>query len=343
MDLSDDWIVEVQFVTAPSLAGRVGISVHSGSQYAAIEYNGTTVYLHGTDAGGAMAADGTTAAVASATWLRLEYTASTTTLLWRTSTDGSTWTTRGTDSAVSFTDAAVPTWEPRLYYRSQDTSGTPETVDVEQWNYVDGTTVSRFGNWVLICDGVKTIGVMHFQELSVAVGQRVEAGQLLGVAGKTGFDVTSGRIVSKHAHVEWIPSVAFTYDQNAPVNPLGVGLLPRTNVSNNVTVTKTTANDPDGVSSTKLDIRVARADQDFDLNVITCTGASASRTVNWNTRAGLNATNDIPKQSGVYCVAYDFDDSSTEYHVDFYFNTATIGAFSSYEIRDTAGTLLASG
>jgi hypothetical protein len=341
MRLDDDWIVELQFTAALSIAGRVGISVHGTSQYAAIEYDGTTCYMHGTDAGGAMAADATSAAVASATWLRLEYTASTTTLLWRTSTDGTAWTTRGTDAAVSFTDAAIPYWQPRIYYRSTDTSGSTDTIAVEMFNFVDGQTISRFGNWVMVCDGTRTIAVMHFQELAVSGGQRVEAGQVLGLPGKTGFDTNSGRVTTVHAHVEYLPGVYFSYDQNVPVNP--ITYFPRTNVSNNVTVTRTTANDPDGVSSTKLDIRVARGDQDFDMNAVTCVGASATRTVNWNTRSGLNADNDIPKQAGVYMVAFAFDSSSTEYHVDFYFNTSVIGAFSSYSIADTAGTVLASG
>lgn len=342
IDLSNDWTIETKFVAAPSLAGRVGISVHGGSQYAALEYNGTTVYMHGTDAGGAMTPDATTATVSSITWLRLNYTESTTTLLWLTSTDGETWTTRGTDVGVSFTDAVIPIWEPRLYYRSVDAGGT-ETVDIGRWNYVDSSTVGRFGNWLLICDGFKTIALMHFQELTVSLGQRVEAGQIVGAAGSTGFDALNGRVLAKHAHMEWIAQVIYTYSHDYPVNPLGAGLLPRTNVSNNVSVVKTTANDPDAVSSTKLDIRIQRGDQDFDLNQVTCVGGTATRTVNWNTRSGLNVNNDIPKEAGVYIVAFDFDKNSTEYHVDFYFNTTIIGSFVSYSILDSAGTTLASG
>jgi hypothetical protein len=47
-------------------------------------------------------------------------------------------------------------------------------------------------------------------------------------------------------------------------------------------------------------------------------------------------------RSGVF-VYFEGRREVREYHVNLYFNTATIGTFTSYSIADTAGAVLASG
>jgi hypothetical protein len=117
--------------------------------------------------------------------------------------------------------------------------------------------------------------------------------------------------------------------------------MPRANVSNNVSVVSSTANDPDAVSCNKLAITVTRADQDFDFNEISMTGNLATRTVNFNSRAGLNANVDIPKESGVYIVPGAFNAESASYTFDVYFSRAVVGTtvVSAY-IKDCNGVTL---
>ena len=110
-----------------------------------------------------------------------------------------------------------------------------------------------------------------------------------------------------------------------------------------VTVT-VAANDPDAVDSHRLTITVTRADQDFDMNSITMVGNTTSRTINFNTRAGLNADEDIPKQSGMYMVPASFDENSATFVLVVYANKSVVGStWVSGSILDTAGTTLWSG
>lgn len=345
MNLAGDWTIECKFAATPAIAGRVGIGVFNpaGTQLAAIEYDGTNVYMFGTDSGGAMTPDGTSVAVASAVWLRLDYTASTTTLTWQTSTNGTSFTTRGSDVAASFTDAATQSWTPRIYYRSVDTSVATDVVDVDEFNWLDDTTIGRFGNWLMICDGTKRLVLLHFESIDANLGPWVTAGQVVGKVGHTGFDAPSGRVTTPHAHFELLLGNSPLYANNDPINPLPY--LPRVNGSANVTALRTTANDPLGVSSHKIAVSVERGtDQDFDFNEITLVGGTATRTINLNTRSGLDpADNDNPAYNGVYMVPHAFNQNSTTYEVDFYFNIATVGTFTSFLIRDTQGNTLASG
>ena len=81
------------------------------------------------------------------------------------------------------------------------------------------------------------------------------------------------------------------------------------------------------------------------LNEISLTGNLATRTINFNTRAGLAADNDIPVSGVVLAVVYivpePFDASSPEYVVNLYFNKTAVGTtFVSAYVKDIAGTIL---
>jgi hypothetical protein len=341
----DDWTLEVELSAAPSVTGAIGIGLFNAakSEYIALEYDGTTFTRRGVGTT-TFTANGTTASASGKTWLRVGYTVATDTFDWLHSTDGTTWTSLGTETSRSFS-ATGPSMIPTLYWRSGDTNATPHAIDVVQLNWVDDyLNIGRFGNWLHLTTPTFKVVLIHFETLVVRAGDFVSPGTLLGYAGKTGFDARSGRIQSEHCHVEIVPDTQRDYTNTAPVNPLASTYLPRTNVSNNVTASVTTATDPDGVTCWKLAISVARGDQDFDLNAISLTANLATRTVNWDTRSGLNADNDIPKQSGVYIVPAAFDGASANYAVDVYFSKAVVGSsLSSWSVLDTAGATLASG
>jgi hypothetical protein len=316
---SDDWTIELKLLNAISITGALGFGAFDtdNNEFVTLEYDGSVFTVSGSDADGALFADGTTLSQSAQTWLRIEY------------------------SQSNFTTEAVPYMKPIIYWRSKDTDATAQEIVIENFNWIDDQTIGRFGNWIQITDSDKRVMLMHFRDLDVNIGDIVTAGQPIGLTGKTGFDTRSGRINSAHVHVEIIEDNEYSYANTDPVNPLKAGYLPRTDVSNNVTVTRIFEDDPDGVHSFKLAVTCSRADQDFDLNEISLTGTSATRSINFDTRAGLNSDNDIPKNNGVYIVPEDFNGDSTSYIVSVFFNTASVGtSFSSAYVKDANGVTL---
>lgn len=339
----DDWVLEVNFASSISLNGQFGLGVFNStlSEYIALDYDGTTFTFRGQHDGGAFTSDGTTYSVAGSTWLRIVYTVGTDTISWEHSSDGDSWTILGSETGLTFTEYS---WTPSLYWLSQDTNATPDTVPVNQFNWVDeAQTVGRFGNWVSICTGYGKITQIHCASLTVDLGEFVVAGQQIGTVGRTGFNARSGRVNGVHVHLEWSESTTWSYDQDEALNPLDSTLLPRTDTTTNVTAFVTNENDPGSTDSWRLRVVVARGDADFDLDQVTLVGNLGSRTVDFNSRTGLNADNDIPVANGVYIVPEDFDELDAAYEVSFYFDRSVVGTtFVSAEVRDTQDNLLAS-
>lgn len=338
---TDDWEIRVKLAATTAITGKFGFCLMSDAtgQYIGMEWDGANATAVGARSGGALTAHGTSGASTTQPWLRVQQASGT--LSWDVSADAVTWTNIASQAAQTMTDGSRPIWIPTLYWRATDSNAATAQVDVDYFGWYDGNGIGRFGNWIAVGHDSGKFVMMHFQDIAVEVGDVVEAGQLVGYAGLTGFDTRSGQIQAEHCHLEYHANSNPLYDNDNALNPLAPGILPRTNVSNNVSVTRTTANDPDGVSCWRLQIVVTRADQDFDLNEVSLTANTTSRTVNWNTRSGLNADNDIPKQAGVYIVPVDFTEASSTYEVSFYFSKAVVGStFTSAYVKDTAGTTL---
>jgi len=341
-----DYVIEVKLNATLSItSGALGFGFFNAanSEYVCLEYDGTTFTMRGVGTT-TFTANGTTSSASSKTWMRIEYTQSTNTFAWKHSTDGTTWTTITTEASRAFT-LATPHMIPTLYWRSGDTNASAFTPVIAQFNLADEyMSVARFGNWVEIANATEKWTFAHFQSIPIALGTFVGIKQLIGYAGETGFDATSGRINTEHLHCEVAANNTYEYSRAQAVNPLRSTYLPRTNVSNNVSVARATGNDPDGVDSHKLTITITRADQDFDVNSVTLTANTTSRTINLDTRAGLNANVDIPKQSGVYIVPSSFNENSATLVWTVYFNKSVVGStFTSYSVLDSDGATLASG
>lgn len=353
---AEDCDVQIELAAVPSdltaAQAAVGIFLYDPTtgEHAAIEHNGTGVTCLSADSGGAGSSNGQTGGNTDR-WLRLFYDNSAGNLLHQQSADGETWTTIQTWASPSWTSGGpdLAVFRFGIYFRKTTTSAVAAsgTIPVNFLGCVYPDTIGRFGNWLQVVNanmGLRTL-LMHMSHVSVRSGF-VRAGQLLGYAGTSGYDTNSGRILAPHIHMEVIRDTDFLYGNDLPVNPLGVGLLPRANVSNNVSVTRTAGElDPYGSNTChKLAISVTRQDQDFDVNQITLTGNLATRTINFDTRAGMNpADSDDPTHDGVYVEPVAFDESSNSWDVNVYFDNAVVGGtFVSYAVLDTAGTTLAS-
>lgn len=324
-----------------SLSGAIGFGLHNetDSQYVTMEWDGTNVYAYGARSGGNVTSHGSSAAIGSERWLRVRSNGGS--LSWAKSTDGATWTTVFTEANPTFTNPGRPVWRPVIYWRSRDTNATPASIEIDFVGWYDENTIPRFGNHLTIGQGARKVVMIHFSDFDVQLGDYVRAGQAVGVVGLTGFDDVSGNVTTTHVHFEVHPTNVTVYSRAEGVNPSKAGIMPRDNVSNNVTVSVTSANDPDGVDSHKLAIVCSREDQDFDINEIQVAGSSATRTLNFDTRAGLNANVDIPKEAGVYIVAKSFNAASSAYSMDVYFNKSVVGAsITTAHIKDCNGVTL---
>jgi hypothetical protein len=344
---TDDWLVQLALTSAISVTGAIGIGVFSPdlSQYIAVEYDGATFTRRGVGTA-TFTGNGATTAVAGQSWLRVTYTISTDTYAWWYSANGTSWTSLGSETGRNFT-SQQQTFAPTLYWRSGDTNATPYAIGVKrtEWYDLGENTASRFGNHLHVANATSKFVLHHFQELHVERGAFVSTGQKLGLAGITGFDDRSGAVLQPHVHVEYHSNSRFTYSGDESINPLDSDVLPRANVSNNVVATVTRTNDPNGNDSHRLRLVTTRADQDFDVNTITLTGNVGTRTVNCNSRTGLDpADADANNYNGVYFSPVAFDENSGAQEVSFYFAVATVGGtVVSYQVLDTQGRTLASG
>ncbi len=344
---TENWLLQIALTSAISVVGAIGIGIFAPdlAEYVAMEYDGATITRRGLGTT-TFTANGATTSISGRTWLRITYTASTGEYAWLYSTNGTSWTTIGTETGRTFT-STQPTFAPTVYWRSGDTNATPYSIGVQRVEYYDleQNTASRFGNHIMISNGLGKMVMDHLESLSVDQGQFVHAGQLIGRCGKTGFDSTSGAVLSPHVHLEWHPNPRYTYSNDEAANPLDVFILPRANVSNNVTVVLTRENDPEGNDSHLLTITTARADQDFDVNEISLTGNLATRTININTREGIDpADRDANNYQGVRFDPGAFDEFDDEQVLRYFFQTATVGTtVVSWFVGDTQGTVLDSG
>jgi len=347
------WETRLNPNSVPALVGGVvgfGFYDPRNTQYVALEYDGTTLTARGIQASGTLSVDGT-AATASPPWVRMTYTAISATIAWQYTMDNpittsTVWTTVASESGIAMTNQGWPAWLPVVYWRSTDTNAAVESADLRFVGWyganVSSESIGRFGNWPqILAIGGKMIQV-HMQSVAVAIGDFVEAGDLLGYAGNTGFDARSGPVVDDHNHAEWSPDTDFYYSDTTSTNPLAVGILPRVNVTNNVAVAVSTANDPNSVPSTLLTLTVTRDDQNWDLNEISLTGTLGTGTINFDTRAGLDPDEDIPVYGGVYYVSPPpvLDEFMATYQLLVYFNLSTFGTIVTAYAKDCTGNVL---
>lgn len=351
---SDDFDSQITITSNLSNDTRVGLGVEDSvnNEYAAVwhesDAGGGTSNFNWTirDSSGITNGSGT-ATRGGSNWLRVRYDQSTTTIFFEHSTDGDTWSAlNGAGNTVTWTETSQPVFKPLIAW-IDGASTTVSTIDISFFGTSTPESPGRRGNWILITNNFEKTLLYHLQSFIVNKGDLLQAGQKIGTAGKTGFDDRSGRVTDEHIHVERIPSNEYAYTNNDATNPLDKAFLPRKDDNINVSVIRTNELDPDSVDSWRLQITVDRSngtyEQDFDLGSVTLTGNLATRSIDINTRAGLNSDQDIPLNNGVYISASSFDDTSASYIVNYYFHRSVVGTtFTNYVIKDSFGRVVAS-
>lgn len=347
MDITgNDWVMDFQLASSISTTtGKLVMGIYDSvnAQWLCLEYDGATYTCKGVKATGTMTNNNATASVSGKLWGRIYFEASSGKVYWQYSTDGLTWT-----DIVSGGEAFTVTnrggfkafigWDPAA-------SGGDDTVNVEMWGSGDTSSVNRFGNWIEIANATSKFCMMHFRHISVNLGDEVRPGQQVALTGQTGFDIRSGRILSNHCHIEYHPTNAHDYSNADPVNPLSALILPRASTTVSIGVVRDSATDPNagGNDCHRLTITIDRGTyQNFQINSFSLTGNTTVRTVNWNTRAGLDpADQDTNYYDGVYFQPVAFDETSSQYVFKIYFKKSTVGStFVSAYVKDPEGNTL---
>lgn len=347
----EDWMVSIAIDGSFPATGALGVGVFSpnSSERVAMEYDGVTVTLRGVGAT-TFADDGTTHSVSGALWLRVIYTADTDTISWQTSDDedgeSDTWTDVATHVGPTFA-STLTTHIPTIYWRSADTNATPYQLSVREFNYYDADRQTpRFGNAMWLTNGICTVVMQHMQYQRVRQGDVVIQNQVLGLAGHTGGDAYSGNVKHPHVHAEVYLGASKVYNAELTLNILGAGFLPHLNAPD-FSVVRTLENSPADDLSHCLTITVQRvglAYQNFTLNGVSLTGTLSTIDFDMNLRDGLDPSNpDTMPYNGLYIEGHDIDPDATEFVNRYFFDTAVVGTFVSYEVTDTEGVVRASG
>lgn len=343
----NDWLIMFQLTSTVSLTGELvlGIGSLSTAQYALLYYNGSKFTVKGVDADGTMAADGTNTSPSATRWGRVRWSVADAKLYWDYSTDGTTWTNIASEGSINWGTTvdfvSFIGWNPAA-------SGSDDTVGVSYSGGGDSSSINRFGNWLeLSGDDAKWV-MMHFRDFLVNVGDVVRAGQQIGITGRTGFDIKSGTIIQNHLHTEYIPNNGHSYSNDDPLNPLGATILPRASTTPSVSVVRDTAFDPYTglVDCHRITVTVTRGtDNNFQINEFRIVGNTTSRTLNWNTRSGLDpADQDANNYLGRYFEPLAFDEGSSTYVFKYYASKAVVGStWVSGYVKDTDGNTVWSG
>jgi murein DD-endopeptidase MepM/ murein hydrolase activator NlpD len=326
----NDYCAYFRLASTVSLTGKIVVGIYDATndQYLALEYNGATFTCKGKKVSGAMTNNGVTATPAACVWGMVWVDIATGKAYWKYSTDGNTWTDIvGAGEAFTVTNQCgfkmFIGWDPAA-------AGGDDTVNVQEFGGGDAGSIPRFGNWLEISNSSGQFDMMHFRKITVALGAEVRPGDALGLTGRTGLDLRSGKIIQNHLHMEYRPTNVHDYANSDPKNPLSALLLPRVSTAISIAVVRDTAMDPNTglVDCHRLTITVDRGTyQNFQINEFQMVGNTTSRTLNWNTRAGLDpADQDANVYDGLYFQPVAFDEDSSQYVFKLYASKAVIGA-----------------
>jgi len=221
---------------------------------------------------------------------------------------------RGLDFSGSLNDPIFAS-RPGIVVRFEDSTETAQTDR------------ARFGSWMLVridsSDGQpRHNAYLHLNGFTdIAVGDTVSTEDTIAFMGKSGYEINT-----VHLHFELYQNLTGTsINKDKARNPLE--LLPYSDL-NGYQVNFLSATDSAGV-----EIILPATELDFD--EVTLYGSSASRTIGFNSRTGIDPdNNDNPNYNDVYIEPSTFNQSSTQQDLKFWVQTSAIGALQSVRITD---------
>ncbi|NLH62343.1 MAG: M23 family metallopeptidase [Ignavibacteriales bacterium] len=244
-----------------------------------------------------------------------------------------------------FVDAASAFGPRRLngvydFHRGVDFAGSYNTpirpsragviVRKEDSTQTAGTSLQRFGNWILVRIDSANGQVRHNAYLHLNgfhrfnVGDTITTLDTIGFMGKSGYEINT-----VHLHFELYRNLNGTaIDKDKARNP--VELLPYEDI-NQYTVTFSTRND-----STAVTVTVHETELDFDGLILY--GKLKTKSISFNSRIGIDpADNDNPWYNEVFIEPETFLQSSVNQRINFRTKIAECGEIDSVRIYDVKG------
>ena len=247
-----------------------------------------------------------------------------------------------TTGTTSFADPAAAFGSRLLdgvydFHRGMDFAGAYNTpihpalpgviVRLEDSSVTAGTTLQRSGNWILVKIDSAAGQPRHNAYLHLngfykyKVGDTVSTADTIGFMGKSGYQINT-----VHCHFELYKNLSGTsIDKDKAQNPLEI--LPYTNGSSS-SVSFITRNDSTAIV-------VSTPDTELDFDQIAIYGETASRTVGFNSRTGIDPdNNDNPAYSNVLIDPDAFVQDSSVQRIRFWVKNSEIGMIDSVRITD---------
>jgi len=254
----------------------------------------------------------------------------------------SVYPTTGNIFFVDPASAFGPRWLNGVYdfHRGIDYAGAYNTpvrpsragvvVRKEDSTQTAGTTLQRFGNWILVridsADSQPRYNAyLHLNSFyRINVGDTVTTLDTIGFMGKSGYGINT-----VHLHLELYRNLNGTsIDKDKARNPLE--LLPYEDL-NEYGVSFTTQND-----SIAVTVVVPETELDFD-GIIIC-GSLKTKSVSFNSRIGIDPdNNDNPRYNEVFIEPEAFLQSSIHQKISFWVKETECGNIDSVRIFDVKG------
>jgi hypothetical protein len=256
--------------------------------------------------------------------------------------DYSAWPISGTTSP----DPVASAFGPRLlsgvydFHRGIDIPNSLNTpvhpvkrgviVRMEDTTQTIGTSLERYGNWVLVrhdsADGQPCHSAyLHLNGFyNYHVGDTVATTDTIAFMGKSGVGINT-----IHTHLEYYKNLIGTsIDKDKAMNPFEV--LPYSDL-NAYVVTTTRYTD-------STIIRIQMPEDELDFDEITFYGELATRTVGFNSRIGIDPSdNDNPRYNNVFIDPLPFTIDSSIQTMQFWTQNSEIGTIDSFKIKDVNG------
>ncbi len=204
----------------------------------------------------------------------------------------------------------------------------------------NGTPRERFGNWMFINHTVwpntsftRMTAYLHMSNFSPTafVGKPVVAGEVIGFVGKTGEGINT-----VHLHLELHRNVSGNLYSNLKAR-IPMQILPYTNANLvNVTITE------NPVGQYRIKVSLPAGANELDFNRIEIVGSTASRTMDYDLREGIDpADNDNPSYNGVTISPDNYSQSHAYWNVTYNTTSGIIGTLASVRVYDVFNTTLA--